>query len=245
MRAAEIGKAVELPWATTSRLLDDLEQKGFVARWGDGRYRIGLRMWELGCSAVRSVGLNDIARPAMEELARTTCEAVNLGVLVGDGIIYLDKIESRHAVRVYAPVEQRAPLHCVALGKALLAFSPPEEIEQRLPNVLEKYTPRTIDNRQAVLDELDRVRACGYATNREEWHPEICGVACPIFDQNGAVVAGFGMSVPVSRFTDSRIAELVTKLKEAASQTSAALTEGEFVLEGPVGSGALKWAVRR
>lgn len=225
LKAAEVAKAVDLPWATSCRLLDDLEGKGLLLRGADNRYRMGLKMWEFGSAAVRSLGLNDAARPAMEELSATTGEAVNLGVLAGDAIVYLDKIESRQAVRVYAPAEWRAPLHCVALGKVLLAYRPKREIERCLPRVLKKHTPRTIDNRYAILEELDRVRDLGYATNREEWHAEICGVACPIRDQDGEVFAGFGVSIPISRFTDQRIAYLVENLKKAAEKTTNALMD--------------------
>ena len=206
---------------TLFRLLTTLAACGYVEKSAAGRYRLTLKTWELGAKAVRRIRLRDVARPFMDQLAAETQEAVHLSVLQGDGIVIIDKRDSPHPVRVDTFVGQRAPLHCSATGKAILAFAPPE-IAAALPRTLARHTEATIVDRAALDRELDAVRRAGWACNREEWRPGVCAAAVPVQHASGAVIAALSVTVPTPRFSDEA---LRARLLPALQRIGAVLIE--------------------
>jgi len=207
---------------TLFRLLATLVACDYVEKSPAGRYRLTLKTWELGAKAVRRIGLRDAARPFMDQLAAETQEAVHLSVLQGDGIVIIDKRDSPHPVRVDTFVGQRAPAHCSATGKAILAFAPAEIVAAALPRAPARYTEATIVDRAALDRELDAVRRAGWACNREEWRPGVCAAAVPVQNEAGAVIAALSVTVPTPRFSD---AALHQRLLPALRRIGAALNQ--------------------
>ncbi|MGH2811779.1 MAG: IclR family transcriptional regulator [Actinomycetota bacterium] len=184
------------------RILANLEARGYVRQDPETRrYRVGLRMWELGASSVQELGLREVALPHLRTLTDITDENSHLSVYDEGTVVYLEKISSRRAVTPYTRVGGRAPAYCVSTGKALLAFQPPEEIDRVCSSVLTAYTAQTITDPDELRSELAEIRRQGYAINRGEWRGEVVGIAAPLLDYTGSVVASISLSAPAYRFT--------------------------------------------
>jgi DNA-binding IclR family transcriptional regulator len=215
---SELARKLGVSGPTLFRILATLAARGYVQKSAASRYRLTLKAWELGAKAVRRIRLRDVARPFMERLAAATEETVHLSVLQGDGIVIVDKLDSPHPVRVDTYVGLRAPAHCSATGKAILAYLPPAALADLLPRSFTRHTAATITDRAAFDRELAEVRRAGLAKNREEWRAGVCAAAVPIFDSAGTVAASLSVTVPTPRFTQSALrARLVPALKKAGA----------------------------
>lgn len=216
----ELGQALGLPKSTVHRIVSELEASGYVRQVPrTGKYRLGTRLWELGSVAVASQELRRAARPYLEELAARTGETINLVVLDDADALYVDEIQSRQPVRAHSYVGTRAPAHCVATGKSMLAWTP-AALDRREQLGLSRFTPQTIVERVELERELKLVREQGYAVNREEWRPDVCAVAAPVRDHTNQVVAALGVSGPAHRLSRERL----RALGEAASDVGVRLS---------------------
>jgi IclR family KDG regulon transcriptional repressor len=218
---SDLARRIGVSGPTLFRLLATLAACGYVEKSESNRYRLTLKAWEIGARAARRIGLREQARPHLERLARELDETVHLSVLRGDGIVIVDKADCANPVRVDTYVGLRAPLHCSATGKAILAFLPPATADRLLPAHLPRYTPATICDRGALQRELGQVRRQGWARNREEWRAGVCAAAVPVRDADLAVVAALSVTVPTSRFGAEQVRDrLVPALKAAGAAIS-------------------------
>jgi DNA-binding IclR family transcriptional regulator len=167
-----------------------------------------------------------IARPVLVELAESSRETVHLAVLDADEVINIEQISGPHLVRDTNWVGRRTPLHCVANGKALLAFQPLSAIERTLAGALPRFTERTIVEPERLRAELARVRERGYAQALGEVEEGLHAVAAPVRDGTGAVVAAVSVSGPAYRVKANRIAELGALTVGAAAKIAARLGPG-------------------
>ena len=189
---------------TLFRILATLTARGYAEKHArTGRYRATLKSWSLGAQVARRLTLRDAARPHLEALLAETREAPHLAVLQGDGVVIIDRLEAPHPVRVDTFVGQRAPAHCSATGKAILAFQPKTALDALFAEPLARYTAATIGERPGLERELALVRERGYAVNQEEWRPGVCAIAVPIRGQAREVVASLSLTMPTERFTRS------------------------------------------
>ena len=212
--------ARETGWGRSNvhRILQTLEATGYV-RNVSGRYEASLKLWELGCRILEGVDLKRVAQAQMRELADATEETVHLSILNDVEVVYLDKIESSQPVRAYTAVGGRAPAYCVATGKALIAFAN-AELLRRIEVSLVRHTSSTITEVAALRKEIDAIRRSGYAVNKGEWREQVWGVAAPIRNAAGEVIAAIGVSGPESRFTRSSLEEFKRRVCEAAHAIS-------------------------
>lgn len=220
----EIARRLQLSPSTVGRLLSTLHSAGVLSQDTRTRlYRMGSKV--LSWSAVYASGLDvrEKARPALEELHRLTQETVNLYVLDADERVCVDRIESLKRVRVIVQVGERMPLHAGSAGKALLAFADPELIEHILTRPLERMTANTITNRKKLLGELETIRKQGYAVSHAERFADALGLAAPIFDSSGSVVAALNVAGPLLRFTDDSVKTFAPKIMQLANQVSQSL----------------------
>lgn len=185
-------------------------------------YAASVRLWELGSSVLEGLDLRRVAEPHMQTLLEQTRETVHLSVLDGHEVVYVHKIESNEPVRAYSQIGGRAPAHCVATGKALLAWLSHTQLTE-LAQSIERYTPRTIVEEAAFLREMERVRKQGYAINRGEWRDSVGGIGAPIRDIQGHVVAAIGISGPIVRLKPALFKVLANKVVAAAQSISAGL----------------------
>ncbi|WP_131738905.1 IclR family transcriptional regulator [Actinomadura roseirufa] len=182
---------------TVLRLLRTLEEERFVHRDGEHRFHLGARVFALAGAALEQRGVRDIAAPHLARLNEATGQTVHLGVYEGGAVVYLDKYDSRHAIRMYSRVGLAMPLHATAIAKVLLADLP-EPGRRRVAAEIEytRFTEHTLTGPRALLDELDRVATRGYALDDAEHEAFIRCVAAPVRDASGRVVAAVSVSVP-------------------------------------------------
>ncbi|HEY4420454.1 MAG TPA: IclR family transcriptional regulator, partial [Pseudonocardia sp.] len=140
----EISRRTALPLTTTHRIVGELAEWGALERATDGRYRVGLRLWEVGALAPRGLGLRETAMPFLEDLYEVTRQNVQLAVLDGDEAVFVERLSKRGAVHVLTRVGGRLPLHATGVGQVLLAFGGPELQERVLAGTLKRYTDRTL-----------------------------------------------------------------------------------------------------
>jgi DNA-binding IclR family transcriptional regulator len=216
----ELAGTLGLNKSNVHRLLQGLVHQGFARKVGTtGRYELTIKMWELGSRVFGRLDVRRVAQGFMETLAQDTAETVHLSVLDGTEVVYVAKIDSPQPVRAYSTVGGRAPAQCVATGKAQLAWASPEKIGE-IKQSLRAYSSNSILSADELDAELSRIRAQGYALNRGEWREQVCGVAAPIRDVSGEVVAAIGISGPSERLKPRRMKELSPFLINAADRIS-------------------------
>lgn len=206
------------------RILATLEERGYVVRdSGSGRYRLGTPLAYLGGRSLQSNDLRQVARPTLESLFEHFQETVNLGVLDGTDIVYIDMIESHHGLRMSARVGDRHPAYSTSIGKAILAFLPPRERGRHLPARLDARTAQTIIDRDGLESELEAVRQRGVAEDRGENEAGAHCYGAPIFDNLGTPIAGLSISGPESRLRLMATQQIETAVRLAAAACTAQL----------------------
>ena len=212
------------PKATVHRMLATLVNTGFVAHEpASGHYRLTLKMWRLGASAVRDLDLTRIALSSLERLMLETSETVHLTVLDPSGdVIYVSKVESPQSIRVQTRLGELNPSWCTATGRCLLAFNK-KVADLVLARKLPARTPKTVTDPAKIRRILADVGARGYAVTCAENHPEMGGVAAPIHDHTGAVGAACGVAIPAFRMDASLVDRVIPRVVRAARDISRAL----------------------
>ena len=215
MGVSELAITLGMPKSGAHRLLQALVERHYVARDDDARYAITVKLWELGSAALFGLDLRRHAEGVMEDLMQASGESVHLSVLDGYDVVYVHKVESPNPVRAYTQIGGRAAAHCVATGKALMAYRSAAWLQAAARN-LHRHTERTIHHPRRFLEAMQRVRRDGYAVNRGEWRLGVNGVAAGIFDSQGMAVASIGISGPDTRLRTARMRALAPAVCEAA-----------------------------
>jgi IclR family pca regulon transcriptional regulator len=200
--------------STTHRYVITLVALGYLEQGASRKYRLGLRVTDLGMSALNSTGLREHAHPYLEELRQRTSYTTSLGVLDGTDVLFVDRVRSfRRGVDetgLDLHTGSRLPAYCTAMGKLLLANLP--ESEQREPITQMKLTkrgPNTITGKRALMDELDEIQSAGFAVDDQELAPEIYAIAVPVRNEARDVVAAVGLAAHSSMIS---LEELVDAL---------------------------------
>jgi DNA-binding IclR family transcriptional regulator len=220
---SELARQTGLNPSNVHRTLQTWAHLGFVAQDPvSGQYHCSLRLFEWGCRVADGFDVRRAAREPLARLARETQETIHLSVLDGAEIVYLDKIDSPQPVRAYSEIGGRAPAHCVATGKALLACADASALDA-LPVPLPRPTKHSVTSLAALRRQFDAVREQGYAVNREEWRLGVSGLGAPVYDQNGLAIAAAGLTAPTARMDDARIHALGRALAATALDITRAL----------------------
>jgi DNA-binding IclR family transcriptional regulator len=219
--ASELAKRLALAKSTVFRLASTLvEERILEQNARDGRYRLGLVVFELGSLVRRKMDVSAEARPVLRALMEKTGETAHLAVLDHRSAIYTNRVESRQAIRTAYGLGTRAPLHCTALGKALLAFQAKAFIEEVIDDGLPRRTERTISSAQALRQDLAATRARGYAIEDEESEIALRSIAAAVYDDTGRTVASIGISGPAHRLTRKALLAYAADLTAAADAIS-------------------------
>lgn len=212
----ELAALLRVDKASASRLVATLAFYGYVEKdRSTRRCRLGPRLIMLGRRHLNQLPLHEIAAPYLQTLMERTGECAHLGVPAQGRVLYIGQAESPATLRANVPIGQTAPLHCTALGKALLAFGLLD-----MPADLERFTPRTITEPERLARHLARVHRQGYAVDDEEFDPGVRCLAAPIFDYRSQVAGAIGISGPTTRMTDRLLPRLARIVMEVASQLS-------------------------
>jgi DNA-binding IclR family transcriptional regulator len=223
--ACEVGEKLDLNKSTIHRLLAVLEHHRYVEReLLSGKYRLGLKLAELGNIALSRFDLQSAARPFVERLVDETGETAHLGILQQSEVISLVNVETQHSVRTPSTVGRRSPIHCTSQGKLLVAFQPPPQIDQILRTYcFAGFTKKTIRHAGAYRAELTKVRNLGFAVDDEEFEDGLRCIGAPVRDHTGKVIAAISIAGPTFRITPERKTLLIEKVVAAARDLSQTL----------------------
>ncbi len=221
----ELAVASGLQKSNVHRILSTLRYMGYVRSSPDGLYEPALRAWELGQRIHAAIDIAEAARPILRRLVQDTDETGHLAVFDDHEIVYVDKVDCSNPVRAHTVLGGRAPAHCTASGKALLVGQAPAVLKEVMRRAT-RHSPSTITK----LDELQRAVAQaqtqGYATNIGEFRSNVGGVAAPVTNRRGEVIASVGIAGPLERLQPARIRQLAPVVIAAAQAISAALGSG-------------------
>jgi DNA-binding IclR family transcriptional regulator len=221
----ELSEKVGLKISTVHRLLTTLGHRGYVEQAPDSsKYRLGLKLLELGNSVLCFSDVRTVARPYLEELVSRCNETANLAVLDGSDVVYIDQVESSNIiiVKMLAQPGNRGPVYCTASGKALLAFLPGDRLQPLLESLeMTRFTNETITDTAHLKKELERIRQDGYAMDWGEMEEHVRCIAAPVFDHEGRAIASISVSGPSNRITTYYMKnDLAEMVKRAASKIS-------------------------
>ncbi len=222
---SELASSLAQSPATVYRVLVTLETRNIVELdTHDQTWAVGPGAFLIGSSFLRRTSIVERAQAPMRELRTETGETANLGVARGDDVMFVSQVETDETLRAFFPPGSVSPLHASGIGKALLAWFDAPRCAAYLGRAeLVRFTAHTITSRDGLTEDLERIRARGYAVDNEEKSPGMRCVAAPVFDASDQAVAGLSVSGPVSRVTPDAVARLGTEVARAAAQLSAAL----------------------
>src|SRR5882724_7388004 len=221
---AEICQRMNLHKSTAHRALMVLERSALIERTPENRFRLGLKLYELGNRAVEQIDLRSRVYPFFRRLAGKVGETVHLSVLQKTSIVYLEKVEPNRRVCMSSKTGTSNPVYCTSMGKAMLAFQPEEMIEEIVAKIrFTPYTPKTLCSREKLLKALERVRQRGYAIDDEEIELGVRCVGAPIFNENHWAIAAVSVSGPTSRITAQNVPEIAEHVLQCCREISASL----------------------
>ena len=218
----ELARRLGLGKSTVHRLLATLAAEHLVEQNPQtGKYRLGLKVYELGALVSVHMDLHEAAIAHLHELRNRTGETVQLAVLDGREVVYVERLESSHTLRLFGRVGHRNLAHCTSTGKVLLAALPDAALDRLLDGwTLEPKTPYTITDPEALRAELDAVRARGYAENMNEAEIGVASVAAPVRGAAGDVVAALSVAAPVMRLDGKSVRTFAGMTVTAAEAVS-------------------------
>lgn len=218
----EISRNINLHKTTVFRLMGTLIEKGYVEQDAEtNKYKITLKLFELGSKKLEKMDILTIARPHLKRLVRETSEVVHLVILDGTDIVYIDKVESESTIRMHSRIGKRAPAYCTAVGKAMLAHHSDNDVERIWKNSrILKYTENTITNFDEFKEELRIIKERGYSIDNEENELGVRCVGAPIFNHKREVNFAISVSGPIMRITDDKVEEIAQKVMECSSNIS-------------------------
>jgi DNA-binding IclR family transcriptional regulator len=215
---SELSRRTALPLTTAHRLAGELTRHGMLERDERGRYRIGLRLWEIASTAARAVDLREAALPFLQDLCATTRENVQLAVLDGREAVYLERLTRPGAVHVVTRVGSRLPVHATGVGLVLLAHAPIEVQDDVLTGPLARLTRHTITDPRRLRRVLADVRRDGYVISDRQIESISVSVAAPVRDRAGRVVAAVSVVVAAGRVPPRAFVAPVLSAAEAISK---------------------------
>lgn len=213
----EISSIFKLSKTTSYRMLKYLYERGYLDHnIKSSVYSLGFKLIEIGWMAITKQPLTKIASPYLEKLTQKTGESSILGILKDNEVFYLEKFGGKGLLKIDVEVETHAPIHCTAQGKILLAWLTKNQINNIISKLkFEKYTIKTITNKDLFIKELEKTKEKGYAISDEEYVLGTCAIAVPIINKQEKIIASLALVVPKARFDENKIYELRKSLFEA------------------------------
>lgn len=188
MTLKEITMQAAMPKSTVFGLLTTMREYDVIEQMPDGKYALGLRLFEYGCQIGRSWDISAVAKPYMEHLAADCGVSVMLSICEGGHVITLDQVEARDKLRIVSDVGARLPIYCTSQGKVFLAAMPHAEAEKLLRRQsMTQFTPHTVTDVDALLQEIEDCRRCGYAIENGEYKIGLRSISAPVRTVDGCV----------------------------------------------------------
>ncbi|MCU1639326.1 MAG: IclR family transcriptional regulator [Microbacteriaceae bacterium] len=224
---SDISRRTGLPIATCFRIIQRLTEWGALERDGESKYRIGLRLWEVASLAPRSVGLQRLARPFMQDLYETTGYSTHLAIREDTELVLIERFQSPRRAAKRPLVGKRYPLHATAMGQVLLAHAPLEVQEEVLAGDLELFTPQTCIDRAALGRILADIHRNGYVISDRQVDQVHTGVAAPVRGADGAIIAAVSVALTQDDGDSKNMIHLVRVTATSISRALEAAGYGE------------------
>jgi len=216
----ELSLLIDMPKSSTHRYLVTLQELRLAERKGGDRFYLGTKVIELAGSFLVKSDLRNESQEILNELAEKTGETIHLAVPSGTEMVYIAKVESKHALVMSSHIGARIPMYCSALGKAILAFSGEELLNMVLSLPMAQRTTNSITTPEALKADLQHIKSRGFAIDNEENEISIRCVGAPIFDYTTTPIAAISISVPRTRMNQERYGILGPMVMEAAYMVS-------------------------
>ncbi|WP_168119988.1 IclR family transcriptional regulator [Paenibacillus sp. HB172176] len=219
---SEIGEKLGLYKSNVHNIISTFEQCGYIERNPDtGKYRLGTKILELAFVINSSLGLHNMIYPPLSQLSSEVNEVIYFAVPRASHILYLEGVYPANSYSVRSMTGETAEMYCTSLGKAILAYLPPDQAMKAISEQsMTSYTPNTITERSALLHELDLIRGRGYSVDNMEHEFGIKCVGVPVFKRDGTLLGGMSISGPSLRFDDSMIEDYAAKLRACSQKIS-------------------------
>ncbi|WP_281972691.1 IclR family transcriptional regulator [Ruegeria faecimaris] len=226
---SDLAREVDVPTATTHRILVTLQKHGFVAFDEERQeWMIGIETYRTGASFLRRNGVIEIGRPILRRLMQDSGETANLAVPDGAEVVFVGQVETANPIRAFFPPGARTPMYASGTGKAILAALNEAALIKALGTLDTKvFTPQTLVPGDALQSDLDQTRARGWSHDREERYEGMSCIGAAIFNDRGEPCAGISVSGPTARFSTERAPEL-GRLVQAAAQEVTLLSGGRL-----------------
>lgn len=223
-RINAIAEALGVHHSTALRLVQTLRARRFVYRESDGSYRVGSAVLAMAERAAEAIDVRRVALPYMQQLNDDSRETIHLAVLEDSDVVYVEKLERRHPIRMYSRIGLVAPPHCTGVGKAILSALPPERrLAVLTRSERASYTSNTITDIDELMAELDTAAERGYAIDDEEHEEGVHCIAAPIRSSYGDVATSVSIAAPVSAMAKEELTSYVPHLIAAAQAISSQL----------------------
>lgn len=218
MTLSDLARRAGVSLPTAHRRAAELLEWGALERCPQGRYRIGLRLWELGSLAPRGLGLRETALPFLEDLYEITRENVQLAVRQDTEVVFVERIAGRSAIPVRTRVGGRFALHATGVGLVLLAHARVDVQEQLLQAPLTRFSPKTITDPAALREKLAAIRQNGFAISDGQVTTDALSVAAPVTESDGSVIAAVSLVVPAESTQPTMLAPVVRAAARSISR---------------------------
>lgn len=235
--ASELARRSGLPVGTVHRILLELKKQGLIIQNNvTKKFRLGLLLVELGFIARENLSIMESAKPVLKDLAEQAQETAHITIQDGCDGVLIDKIETVHQLKVVESVGMRTPLTQGALKKAILAFLPPDEVNNICHRIEKIYIKKgTPWNFSVVMEELGSIRESGYAISYGEVTSGTVAIASPVFDCNGRVVAAIGINGPENRFSQEELPQKIEYVKTAGAVLTKNIGGNDMIIRRYVG----------
>lgn len=211
MSLKEINDTTNLGKSTIHRILATFRKMNYIDQsQDDNKYFATIKIFELGNNITNKMPIKKIAKPYLQKLYNDCHETVNLGMVIGDDIIYLDKMITKEPLKIDLEIGKRVPIYCSSLGKSILAYSERKDFESFK---YEKFTKNTISSCEQLEQELNEIRINGYAFDDEEYIDYLSCIAVPIKDNKGNAIASISVATPTVRLNEERKIKFIKDLK--------------------------------
>jgi len=216
----EISTAVGLHKSTTYGLITTLKNNGLLDKNEDtGKYQLGVELFRIAANV--QMDLREICSPHIRQISEYTGETVNLVIPDGINVIYIEKQESDHSVKISTSIGKRLPMYCTGVGKAILAYLPAQEASSILDRtMLVPYTKNTLTSKESLIKQMEQTRESGYAVDMEELEYGLVCVAVPIINHQRRPIAALSCSGPKQRMSGERIESIFSEMSLHAGEIS-------------------------
>jgi DNA-binding IclR family transcriptional regulator len=220
-RINDVAEHLGVHHSTALRLLHTLRAHGFAKELPDHSYRLGAATFRLAFTALEGIDLRSVARPFMEQLNEETGETIHLATLEDGDVVYIEKVEARHRVRMHSSIGGIAELHCTAIAKALLAYQSEAQQDWLISShPLTRFTEHTLTTAAELRADIARIKERGYAINNEETEPGMLGIGAPIFGGDETMVGAMSVVAPSNRVDRASLEGLAPALLAACDGVS-------------------------